>query len=306
MKALLIAEARDGRVLDWSYETEVFAARAGAETCMFIVTAAGAVPSYPGTLYLADSQRYGEYDPLAHLRLVLAVVDAEAPDLVVCVNSSYGQDLAPRIAGALQCAQVSDVVAYEEGLFTLPACNAKLRRRVKANTARVVVTLQPGAFDARERTAGEPRVEPLDVGDVDSPYESLGFEEAPSGAADLAREEVIVCAGRGVGKREHMHLVEELASALGAQIGATRPVVDAGWCDRSRQIGVSGVTVSPKLYVACGVSGAVQHLVGIRGAELVVAINTDRHAPIAEAAHVMAVADLVRLLPVLTAKLRSR
>ena len=122
------------------------------------------------------------------------------------------------------------------------------------------------------------------------------YEEAEAGGVDLSKSEVIVSAGRGVGKPENVAIIEDLAKALGGDYGASRPVVDSEWADHTRQVGTTGQTVSPKLYVACGISGAIQHLAGMKKSEFVVAINTDRDAPIGEVADVLVVADLKEFL----------
>jgi len=120
---------------------------------------------------------------------------------------------------------------------------------------------------------------------------------------DLAKAEVIVSAGRGVGKKENVEIVAALARALGGELGATRPVVDAGWIEHTRQVGSSGQTVAPRLYVACGISGSIQHIAGMKRSDFIVAINKDREAPIGEVANVLIVADLLQFVPALTARL---
>ena len=134
--------------------------------------------------------------------------------------------------------------------------------------------------------------------------ELLRYEQPEAGGPDLSRAEVIVSAGRGVGQREQMVLVRALAEALSGEVGASRPVVDAGWLEHSRQIGSTGQVVAPVLYVACGISGAVQHVAGMKGSGFVLAVNTDREAPIGEVADLLVVADLVQFLPALVSKLK--
>ena len=121
----------------------------------------------------------------------------------------------------------------------------------------------------------------------------------------MSKSEVIVSAGRGIGKPENVAMIEELAQALGGDYGASRPVVDSEWVEHNRQVGTTGQTVSPKLYVACGISGAIQHLAGMKKSEFIVAINTDKDAPIGEVADVLVVADLKQFVPALTEKLKA-
>jgi electron transfer flavoprotein alpha subunit len=133
--------------------------------------------------------------------------------------------------------------------------------------------------------------------------EFVGYEPAEAEGVDLSRAEVIVSAGRGVGKKENVPVIAALAKALGGELGASRPVVDAGWVDHSHQVGTTGQTVSPKLYVACGISGAIQHLAGMKKSDFIVAINKDKDAPIGEVADVLVVADVLQFAPALTARL---
>ena len=302
MKALLIAESRDGKLLASSYEPYTFAQELGAECVTFLVGSADDLPQIDGPLYLAEAARCGDYNPALHKALLLQVVEKERPDLVVFSHSSYGWDLAPRLALALKAAQVSEVVGFADGAFVVPACNAKLRRTVKPQTPITVVTLQAGAFSPAELPTGTPQVQTLTAGAA-TRLEFLGYEAAEKGGVDLTRAEVIVSAGRGIGKPENLAMIESLAKALHGEYGASRPVVDAGWAEHNRQVGSTGQTVAPKLYVACGISGAVQHLAGMKKSEFVVAINTDKDAPIGEVADVLVVADLKQFIPALTAKL---
>ena len=302
MKTLLVAEYRDGVLLGSTYELVAFAEQLGAVSAMFLVGSESALPAYNGTLYLADAGKYGEFNPAVHKQLLLDVVAKEQPDMVVFAHSSYGWDLAPRVSLALKTAHVSEVVEIKDGVPVAPVCNAKLRREIKAKTAQTVLTLQSGAFGLEGDPSGNPTVVPIDTGAA-AQVEFCGYEEAEAGGVDLSKAEVIVSAGRGIGKPENLAIIEGLAKALGGEYGASRPVVDSEWADHSRQVGTTGQTVSPKLYVACGISGAIQHLAGMKKSEFVVAINTDKDAPIGEVADVLIVADLKEFVPALTAKL---
>jgi electron transfer flavoprotein alpha subunit len=304
MKTLLVAEYRDGKLLGSSYELVAFAQQLGADSAMFLVGSDSDLPQYDGTLYLADSVKYSEFNPAVHKQLLLDVIGKEQPDMVVFSHSSYGWDLAPRIALALGAAQISEVSEVVDGAPVVPVCNAKLRRVVKAKTEKVVVTLQAGAFGLSSDPVGIPTVEKIET-DSAPQIEFGGYEEAEAGGVDLTKAEIIVSAGRGIGKPENLTIIEGLAKALKGEYGASRPVVDSEWADHSRQVGTTGQTVSPKLYVACGISGAIQHLAGMKKSEFVVAINTDKDAPIGEVADVLVVADLKAFIPVLTEKIQS-
>jgi len=303
MKALLIGESREGKLLDSIYELLGFAALLGADTAMFLVGSDNQLPDWGGRLYLADAAKYAEYNPDLHKGLILAAVRHEQPDYIVFSHSSYGWDLAPRVAASLRVAQVSEVTALTAEGFEVGCCNAKMRRTVKPATAQAVLTIQAGAF-ATLKPGGTPQVERLEtIGK--SNLEFVGYEPAEMKEVDLDRAKVIVSAGRGVGKKENITLITALACALGGEVGATRPVVDAGWVEHSRQVGATGQTVAPGLYLACGISGAIQHLAGIKKSGFIIAINKDRDAPIGEVADVLVVADVVQLLSELIERLRK-
>jgi len=301
MKTLLIGEFREGRLLESTYELLGFAGQLGAETAMLLVGNDGQLPLYGGTLYLADAAACGEYNPDLHKKLILEAVQKENPDYIVFVHSSYGWDLAPRIAAALRIAQVSEVIALADGGFEVGCCNAKMRRSVKPATVKAVLTIQAGAFPALQ-PGGPPAIQRL-AAIGGGPLEFVGYEAAEKKDVDLAKAEVVVSAGRGVGKKDNIPVIAALAKALGGELGASRPVVDAEWVSHSHQVGTTGQTVSPKLYVACGISGAIQHLAGMKKSDFIVAINKDKDAPIGEIADVLVVADVMQFVPALTAKL---
>ncbi|GLI39133.1 electron transfer flavoprotein subunit alpha/FixB family protein [Geobacter hydrogenophilus] len=304
MKALLVCEYREGKLLDSTYELLAFADRLGAEKAMFLIGSDSALPACSTTVYLADAAKHGEYNPDVHKKLVLDAAQRENADCIVFVHSSYGWDLAPRVAAALRAGQVSEIVGIVDGGYEVGCCNAKMRRTVVPKSGKAVLTIQAGAFSSSDTPQGTPRVERIDTADGASPMEFVGYEPAEKKDVDLTRAEVIVSAGRGVGKKDNIPTIEALAKALGGELGASRPVVDAGWVDHSHQVGTTGQSVSPKLYVACGISGAIQHLAGMKKSDFVVAINKDKDAPIGEVADVLVVADVMQFVPALTAKLQ--
>ncbi len=300
MKTLLIGEYREGKLLESTYELLGFAGQLGAETAMLLVGSESQLPAYGGTLYLADASTCGEYNPDLHKKLILDAVQKENPDYIVFQHSSYGWDLAPRVASALKAAQISEVIALADGGFEVGCCNGKMRRHVKSTTSKTVLTIQAGAFPALQ-PGGSPSLQKLTAGGSDT-LEFIGYEPAEKKDVDLAKAEIIVSAGRGVGKKDNIPVIQALATALGGELGASRPVVDAEWVSHSHQVGTTGQTVSPKLYVACGISGAIQHLAGMKKSDFILAINKDKDAPIGEIADVLVVADVMQFVPALTAK----
>ena len=302
MKTLLIGEYREGKLLESTYELIGFAGLLGAETAMLLVGSENQLPAYGGTLYLADATACGEYNPDLHKKLILEAVQQENPDYIIFQHSSYGWDLAPRVAAALKAAQISEVVAIADNGFEVCCCNAKMRRTVKPATAKAVLTIQAGAFPAMQ-PGGSPNVRKLTADNGGGALEFVGYEPAEKKDVDLGKAEIIVSAGRGIGKKDNVPVIQALAKALGGELGASRPVVDAGWVEHSHQVGTTGQTVSPKLYVACGISGAIQHLAGMKKSDFIIAINKDKDAPIGEIADVLVVADVMQFVPALTAKL---
>ena len=304
MKALLVAEYREGKLLENIYELIAFAGKLGADTAVALIGDAANVPRYDGTVYLADVAKYGEYNPDQHKQLILAAIAKENPDYIIFPHSSFGWDLAPRVAANLKISQVSEVIGIAEDGFEVGCCNAKMRRTVKPGTAQAVLTLQAGAFSFQGEPQGTPTVVALEV-PGDGRVQFLGYEPAEAKDVDLGKAEVIVSAGRGIGKKDNVPVIAALAKAMGGELGASRPVVDSGWVEHSHQVGTTGQTVGPKLYVACGISGAIQHLAGMKKSDFIVAINKDKDAPIGEIADVLIVADVMQFVPALTARLQK-
>src|SRR6266702_6704850 len=187
MKALLIGEYREGKLLDSTYELFGFAGQMDAETAMLLVGSESQLPAYSGTLYLADATVCGEYNPDLHKKIILEAVQKENPDYVVFLHSSYGWDLAPRVAAALKVGQVSEVVGIVDGKLEVGLCNAKLRRTVSTKTDRLVLTIQAGAFSFAGEQSGAPQVEKIDISDAVSAVEFVGYEPAEKRDVDLTR-----------------------------------------------------------------------------------------------------------------------
>lgn len=236
-----------------------------------------------------------------------------APTLIMTSHSYQGRDFAPRLAAKLERALVSDCIGIERddgGLAFIRQMfqgRANMRVRIRGDAPQLV-TLQPGAYriESLEQGIAAP-VNTLPV--VLSPEQLRVSVEAPFKTGernvDLGRAEIIVAVGRGIKGPEHIGLAQRLADLLGAELAASRPVCDEGWLPLARQVGSSGQTVSPKLYIAIGISGAVQHAVGMKGADTIVAINKDANAPIFKIADYGIVGDLFTILPALIQSLEA-
>ena len=261
-----------------------------------------------GAVRVIDSASLSDYTPGAYVAALEAAVGQFQPSYLVFPHTYQTVDFAPRLAQALNAALVPEVTGVERDdlgpIWRRPVMSGKLEARVRARgDGPVVASVQSAAFPGDEVTRGEAPIEALKIDDgaVVADREILRVEEAAADQVDLTQSELIVAVGRGIGDADKIGLLEELAAALGAELGASRPVIDNGWLPRERQIGSSGQTVSPKLYLAAGISGAIQHLVGMKGSQVIVAINKDRSAPIFNIAQYGIVGDLHELVPALTA-----
>ena len=264
---------------------------------------------------VADHSSLGTYTPGAYVAALAPAIREHAPAYVLFPHTYQSVEYFPRLAQQVDGAIVTAVAGFRlaDGavLWTRPVLGGKLLAdvRVKASSsAPVLASIQPGAVSAEKLQPGSGAVEALSVAALDGlepDREILGVESAAKDEVDLTKAEIIVAAGRGVGGADKMGVIEDLAKALGAEIAASRPVIDNGWLPRDRQIGSSGQTVAPKLYVAAGISGAIQHLVGMKGSNTVVAINKDPNAPIFAVARYGIVGDLHEVLPALTAAVKE-
>ncbi len=313
---LIVAEISNGRIREASYELASFAERVGSATgraVRSLVAGRGIAAQAEefakkggGDVFAADHELLGANNVEAHAAAIRAAVAASDADLVLISNTPAGWDVAPRVAAALDAAFLSDCFRIDvQGgklAFHRRVFNGKLDATLEAAPGTVVATVQPGATAPfAGATAGA--VHRLDV---PLAAEKLGarfveMKPAESKGVDLSQADVIVSGGRGVGAPEKFaEVIKPLADALGGAMGASRPVVDAGWLPHAYQVGSSGQVVQPKLYIACGISGAIQHLVGMKTSNYIIAINKDPDAPIFEVADLGVVGDLFEIVPALT------
>lgn len=265
-----------------------------------------------GAVHVAEHDNLKSYTPGAYLGVLVPAIQAAKPDYVIFPHTYQSVDYVPRLAQAVDAALVTDATGFEKGegglIWKRPVLGGKLQSRVRVKgEGPVFVSVQAGSFQADSVAKGQAEVKPLavDLSGVKPDREVLGYEEVGGDLVDLTKADIIVAVGRGVGGADKMGVIEELAKSLGADIGASRPVIDNGWLPRDRQIGSSGQTVAPKLYIAAGISGAIQHLVGMKASTTIVAINKDPGAPIFNVAHYGIVGDLHEILPALTEAVKA-
>jgi electron transfer flavoprotein alpha subunit len=247
---------------------------------------------------------YGEeFNHDVYVQAVSQLADAVDPSLLLMPNTVNGLDYAPAVAGRLGRPLVTDVVDidYEEGLtVTRELYGSKTETTIDVHAEAAALTVRPGEWPAAEGVNGA-SVEPFAVDIDESAVRSTvtGFEEVGSGDVDIGDADVLVSVGRGIGEEENLDLAFELADALDATVSASRPLIDSGWLEKDRQVGQSGKVVTPDVYIAIGISGAVQHVAGMKGADTIVAINTDPNAPIFDIADYGIVDDLFDVVPAL-------
>ena len=317
---LVIAEQRDGSLNRATWEALVGAQQLAAGDDIQVVVL-GASPGaaaqelsaagVAGVLTVTDAA-LEPYTPDGYVLALAQVIAATSPQVVALAHTYQARDFAPMLAARLNLPLVTDVTGIggsgRQATFTRPMFQGKLAAEVKAaGSGACLVTFQIGAF----------RVDALKKGAAPSPVTNTAvtidrtairqkpeapFQEAKQ-AVDLSQAARIVAVGRGIKSQEHLPVAEKLAKAMGAELAASRPICDSGWLPMERQIGSSGQTVAPKLYVALGISGAIQHLVGMKGSRTIVAINKDSEAPIFEIADYGIVGDLFEVVPAIIAEL---
>jgi electron transfer flavoprotein alpha subunit len=316
---LVVAEQRGGTLNRASWEAVACAqAMAGGEPLAILVPGGGdavrqLAEAGVGDVLSMDDASLASYTPAAYVAAVAGVIKETTPRVVVMAHTYQARDYAPRLAARLRTPLVADVIGVKGSgagtTYLRPMFQGKLVAEVAPQGGGpAIVTCQIGAFRA-DKVAKGGAVTARAVGaaadtasqqTVEAP-----FQEARQ-AVDLGQAERIVAVGRGIKAQDQIAVAERLAAAMGAEIAASRPICDNGWLPMDRQIGSSGQTVAPKLYVALGISGAIQHLVGMKGSRVIVAINKDADAPIFEVADYGIVGDLFEVVPAMTAEIEKQ
>jgi electron transfer flavoprotein alpha subunit len=319
MKLLVAAEQRENVIKKSSFEA-VRTARGiadalGAECVALLVgngveSIAASLGTYGASrAVIVDEPALAHHSNTAFAKAIASVVAAEGASVVVLPASQMGKDIAPRVAVKLNAGVAADCIALrvENGsiIATRPVYAGKALLDVQVKSAVKVFTLRPNVFPATADGAAC-GVQKFAVQFDEKDFASVVTHvEVAVGRPDVTEADIVVSGGRGMKAAEHFALLEELASVLGAGVGASRAVVDAGWRPHDEQVGQTGKTVSPTLYVACGISGAIQHIAGITSSKYIVAINKDKDAPIFQLADYGIVGDVFEILPELTAQVKQ-
>lgn len=314
-EVLVVAEQRDGALRKVSYET-VAAGRGLGGATDALVLAAGPVEGTAGLrdqgadrVLTATHADFGRYNPDGYAATIAALAGDYAA--VVFAATATGRDLAPRVAARLNVGCASDVIALaREGgavIATRPVYAGKALQRVRLSGTPAVVSIRPNTFpvDGPPEPAGTAtETEAVPVPEFSARVTVKEVKAPAEATLDVSEASIVVSGGRGLREPANFKLLEDLAAALGGAVGASRAVVDAGWREHGAQVGQTGKTVSPGLYIAVGISGAIQHLAGMRTAKTIVAINRDKDAPIFKVADYGIVGDLFEIVPRLTEEIR--
>ena len=317
-KILVFLEQREGKIKKSSFEAVSLASKFTKENGFEseIVIIGNEIEN------LSDASKYGidkitvfknkdleNYSSSAYSEILSNYIKENSFDIILFSNTSLGKDLAPRVAVKVDAGIIVDCtnLVFTDGDFsaTRPVYAGKAYIEVKLSSQRKIFTIRPNVFKTvQDQTASPANVNSIEVDSPNIKTRVTGFKKS-EGKLDVAEAEIIVSGGRGMKGPENFKMIEELADSLNAAVGASRAVVDAGWRPHGEQVGQTGKTVSPSLYIACGISGAIQHMAGMSSAKYIVAINKDKEAPIFSVADYGIAGDLFEILPALTAEIKK-
>jgi electron transfer flavoprotein alpha subunit len=315
---LAILEQREGTIKKSSFEVlsfvETFSAGNGFTSHAIvigfdIVNIEEIKKFFSGSIITIKHEKLHNYSSSAYVDLLSDFIKANSIDLIFLSNTVFGRDIAPRIAIrtdaglAMDCVEISNLDG--EFIATRPVYAGKSLEEVKVIPERKIFTLRQNVFKKEELSNFSAKeIKFLEPQDLVLRTKAKEIRKT-SGKLDVAEADIIVSGGRGMKGPEHFHLIEELADVLGAAVGASRAVVDAGWRPHNEQVGQTGKTVSPSLYIACGISGAIQHLAGMSSSKYIVAVNKDKDAPIFSVANYGITGDVFEIIPALVEELKK-
>ena len=309
MKTLVLVEHEGGAIKDATLATVTAAAQLGEVHLLVAgsgvdgVAQAATKIAGAGKVHVADNAHLEHQ--LAEDVAPIVVALMATHDAFLASSTTTGKNVAPRVAALLDVMQISDILSVDgDDTFTRPIYAGNAIATVKSSDARKVITVRGTAFEKANAEGGSGTVEAVDSGAASGKSEFVGAELSKSERPELTSAKVIVSGGRALGSSEQFHaLIDPLADKLGAGVGASRAAVDAGYAPNDYQVGQTGKIVAPETYIAIGISGAIQHLAGMKDSKIIVAINKDEDAPIFQVADVGLVGDLFKIVPELTEKL---
>ncbi|MBD3403972.1 electron transfer flavoprotein subunit alpha/FixB family protein [candidate division GN15 bacterium] len=315
MKILAIALQKEGKILSASYEVLEAAKSLGGELHTAVLgeaaeeLAAEVAKRGGGKVLAVANPALKQFQDEIYAKVISALHDKYTFDLILAPATTYGKALMSRLAGANGGRMASDVTGLKaEGdsvEITRPTYGGNVLASVHPNGGPFFVSVRPKIFNESTEGDGEVVTESVDASAFEGRAVVKDVKVEAAATQNLAEADVIVSAGRGIKGPENVNVVQELAEAVGGAFGASRAIVDAGWVEYKHQVGQTGRTVNPKLYIACGISGAIQHLVGMQTSKTIVAINKDKDAPIFNIASYGIVGDLFEVVPALTKKFKE-
>jgi len=319
---MVLAEHRGGELRDITFEMLTMANRLGKEngmavTALFLGNEASdlseRLKGACDTILLMEDSELANYNADQYIMAMKTVIKTRNPTLTLIGHTAMGMDLAPAMATRLSLPLATDCLEINLAERRLDVLRQIYGGKINARLAmkpsdKYLITLRPGSFDA-EAEQGKS----ADFQTISAPSwtnlrgrQFLGYLEAELEDVDIAAADILVSIGRGIGKPENIPLAQEFADSIGATLSCSRPVADEEWLPKSRQVGTSGKTVRPKIYIALGISGAYQHQAGMKNADTIIAVNTDPRAPIFTIAHYGIVEDMFQVLPLLTEKFAKK
>jgi electron transfer flavoprotein alpha subunit len=316
-KILAILEQRDGKLKRFAFEAASTAVKIASKLNLDIeaLTVGNEIEN------IAETGNYGikkvthlkndklaNYSSSGYAEVIANYAKEIDSDYLLLASTALGKDLAPFLAAKLNAGLIMDVVNIDtssgEITATRPVYAGKALIDVKFKSQKKVLTIRPNVFKAVSENGGSPEINVKEINPSNLKSKVVDFKKS-EGKLDVAEADIIVSGGRGLKGAENFNLIEDLAEAFGGAVGASRAVVDAGWRPHREQVGQTGKTVSPSLYVACGISGAIQHLAGMSSAKYIVAINKDKDAPIFNIADYGIAGDVFEIIPVLTEEIKK-
>jgi electron transfer flavoprotein alpha subunit len=309
VKTLVLVEHDGAAIKDATLAAVTAASQLGDVDLLVVGSGIGAVADAAakiagaGTVHVADAAHLEHQ--LAEDVAPVAVALMADHDAFLAPATTFGKNIAPRVAAALDVMQISDILSVEgEDTFTRPIYAGNAIATVKTKDAKKVITVRGTAFDKADASSGSGTVSAADAGSASGKSSFVGAELSKSERPELTSAKVIVSGGRAFASNENFHkLLDPLADKLGAAVGASRAAVDAGYAPNDYQVGQTGKIVAPEVYIAIGISGAIQHLAGMKDSKTIIAINKDEEAPIFQVADIGLVGDLFNIVPELTEKL---
>ncbi|MCX7785539.1 MAG: electron transfer flavoprotein subunit alpha/FixB family protein [candidate division WOR-3 bacterium] len=321
----VLIEHRERQIKDISYEMLTLAHKIAhtqgyeitgivlSDNCQPIVET---IKSYCHNIICVEDKLLENFNTQIYLPVLAKIIQETRPLLTIIGHTGFGTDLAPYLAGSLSLPLLTDIfdleISSEKILVRRQMYGGKVTAEFISKKTPAMVTVRTGSF---EKIFSLPKIPQLSANlqklplaidpSIPERFKFLGYGEVPTTGIDITKADIIVAVGRGIKEQKNLTMIENFANDIGATLACTRPIIDAGWLPKDRQVGSSGKTVKPKLYIALGISGAFQHISGMKNSETIIAINKDPEAPIFSVAHYGVVGDLLKIVPILATKIKE-